>query len=100
MNMQALETQFERDLAAKKEAAEEKGRRMDKQHRDFEAKLGKGRKKKQTAVNAKNKVLQQSKDLREKCCYDPREQCKQLPKISCRTELKESYKKMLHEKCV
>ena len=34
MNMQALETQFERDLAAKKEAAEEKGRRMDKQHRE------------------------------------------------------------------
>merc|ERR1712115_436207 len=39
VNMQALKTQFERDLAAKEEAGEEKRRGMAKQLRDLEAEL-------------------------------------------------------------
>merc|ERR1712056_157050 len=47
VNMQALKTQFERDLAAKEEAGEEKRRGMAKQLRDLEAELDEERKQKQ-----------------------------------------------------
>merc|ERR1719391_1767829 len=63
VNMQALKTQFERDLAAKEEAGEEKRRGMAKQLRDLEAELDEERKQKQTAVNAKKKLETDYKDL-------------------------------------
>merc|ERR1719348_617133 len=63
VNMQALKTQFERDLAAKEEAGEEKRRGMAKQIRDLEAELDEERKQKQAAVNAKKKLETDYKDL-------------------------------------
>merc|ERR1712020_169407 len=63
VNMQALKTQFERDLAAKEEAGEEKRRGMAKQLRDLEAELDEERKQKQAAVNAKKKLETDYKDL-------------------------------------
>ena len=45
--MQALKTQFERDLAAKEEQGEEKRRGMAKQIRDLEAELDEERKQRQ-----------------------------------------------------
>ena len=62
VNMQAIKTQFERNLAAKEEA-EEKMRGMAKQLRDLEADLDKERKQKQSAVNAKKKLETDYKDL-------------------------------------
>ena len=56
VNMQALKSQFERDLAAKEEAGEEKRRGMAKQIRDLEAELDEERKQRQAAVNAKKKL--------------------------------------------
>ena len=46
VNMQALKTQYERDLQAKEEAGEEKRRGMGKQIRDLEAELDEERKQK------------------------------------------------------
>merc|ERR1719232_2132813 len=63
VNMQALKTQFERDLAAKEEAGEEKRRGMSKQLRDLESELDEERKQKQAAVNAKKKLETDYKDL-------------------------------------
>merc|ERR1712048_893913 len=56
VNMQALKTQFERDLAAKEEAGEEKRRGMTKQLRDLEAELDEERKQKTAALNSKKKL--------------------------------------------
>ena len=55
--------------------------RRNKQHRHIEAEV-------EAKVEAKNKVLQQFKDLREKCHNQPSEQCKQVPRQACWTELK------------
>ena len=63
VNMQALKTQFERDMAAKEEQGEDKRRGMGKQIRDLEAKLDEERKQRQTAVNAKKKLETDYKDL-------------------------------------
>ena len=46
VNMQALKTQYERDLQAKEESGEEKRRGMGKQIRDLEAELDEERKQK------------------------------------------------------
>merc|ERR1712037_313189 len=63
VNMQALKTQFERDLAAKEEAGEEKRRGMSKQLRDLEAELDEERKQKTAALNSKKKLEGDLKDL-------------------------------------
>ena len=46
VNMQALKTQYERDLQAKEESGEEKRRGMGKRIRDLEAELDEERKQK------------------------------------------------------
>ena len=56
VNMQALKTQYERDLQAKEEAGEEKRRGMTKQLRDLEAELDEERKQKTAALNSKKKL--------------------------------------------
>ena len=56
VNMQALKTQYERDLQAKEEAGEEKRRGMTKQLRDLEAELDEERKQKTAALTSKKKL--------------------------------------------
>ena len=63
VNRQAWKTQFERDLAAKEEAREEKRRGMAKQLRDVKTELNEERKPKQAAVNDKKKLETEYKDL-------------------------------------
>ena len=63
VNMQALKTQYERDLQAKEEAGEEKRRGMTKQLRDLEAELDEERKQKAAALNSKKKLEGDLKDL-------------------------------------
>ena len=53
VNMQALKTQYERDLQAKEEAGEEKRRGMGKQIRDLEAELDEERKQKVRKIRVK-----------------------------------------------
>lgn len=54
--MQALRAQFERDVQAKEEQAEEKRRGIVKQLRDLEAELDEERKQRSAAVAAKKKL--------------------------------------------
>lgn len=56
VNMQALRTQFERDMQAKEEQAEEKRRGVFKQLRDLEAELDEERKQRTAAVTARKKL--------------------------------------------
>lgn len=56
VNMQALRAQFERDVQAKEEQAEEKRRGIVKQLRDLEAELDEERKQRSAAVAAKKKL--------------------------------------------
>lgn len=54
--MQALRAQFERDVQAKEEQAEEKRRGIVKQLRDLEAELDEERKQRSAAVASKKKL--------------------------------------------
>jgi len=63
VNMQALKTQFERDLQAKEEAAEEKRKGLIKQLRDTEAELEDERKNRTAAVNARKKIESEYNEL-------------------------------------
>ena len=54
VNMQALKTQYERDLQAKEESGEEKRRGMGKQIRDLEAELDEERKQKVRKIRLKS----------------------------------------------
>ncbi|XP_013779485.1 myosin heavy chain, non-muscle-like [Limulus polyphemus] len=63
VNMQALKSQFERDLQAKEEQAEEKRRGLIKQMRDLEAELEDERKQRGAAINARKKLEGDFKDL-------------------------------------
>lgn len=63
VNMQALRAQFERDLHAKEEQAEEKRRGLVKALRDLEAELDEERKQRAAAVAAKKKLEGDLKDV-------------------------------------
>ncbi|XP_053965752.1 myosin heavy chain, non-muscle isoform X1 [Anastrepha ludens] len=63
VNMQALRSQFERDLQAKDEQAEEKRRGLVKQLRDLEAELDEERKQRTAAVAAKKKLEGDLKEI-------------------------------------
>lgn len=63
VNTQALRTQFERDLQAKEEQAEEKRRGLIKQLRDLETELEEERKQRTAAVAAKKKLEGDLKDI-------------------------------------
>ncbi|XP_054088736.1 myosin heavy chain, non-muscle isoform X2 [Zeugodacus cucurbitae] len=63
VNMQAMRSQFERDLQAKEEQAEEKRRGLIKQIRDLEAELDEERKQRTAAVAAKKKLEGDIKEL-------------------------------------
>uniref|UniRef100_A0A0K8WAW5 Myosin heavy chain, non-muscle n=1 Tax=Bactrocera latifrons TaxID=174628 RepID=A0A0K8WAW5_BACLA len=63
VNMQALRSQFERDLQAKEEQAEEKRRGLIKQIRDLEAELDEERKQRTAAVAAKKKLEGDLKEM-------------------------------------
>ncbi|KAF8772017.1 myosin heavy chain, non-muscle-like isoform X2 [Argiope bruennichi] len=63
VNMQAMKAQFERDLQAKDEQAEEKRRALLKQVRDLEAELEDERKQRTAAISARKKVEGDLKDL-------------------------------------
>ena len=56
VNMQALKAQFERDLQAREEQAEEKRRALVKQLRDVEAELEDERKQRAASVAARKKL--------------------------------------------
>ena len=58
VNMQALKTQYERDLQAKEESGEEKRRGMGKQIRDLEAELDEERKQKVRRTIKRQNVIQ------------------------------------------
>ncbi len=63
VNMQALRTQFERDLQVKEEQAEEKRRGLVKNLRDLETELDEERKQRASAVAAKKKLEGDLKDI-------------------------------------
>lgn len=63
VNMQALKAQFERDLQAREEQAEEKRRALVKQLRDVEAELEDERKQRAASVAAKKKMEGDMRDL-------------------------------------
>lgn len=63
VNMQALRTQFERDLQSKEEQAEEKRRGLVKNLRDLETELEEERKQRSAAVAAKKKLESDLKDI-------------------------------------
>lgn len=63
VNMQALRTQFERDLQLKEEQAEEKRRVLVKGLRDLETELDEERKQRAAAVAAKKKLEGDLKDV-------------------------------------
>ncbi|GAB6031166.1 MHC class II transactivator [Chamberlinius hualienensis] len=63
VNMQAMKAQFERDLQAKDEQAEEKRKALSKQLRDLEAELEEERKQRTAAVNSRKKVEGDLKDM-------------------------------------
>ncbi|KAH8401047.1 hypothetical protein KR009_002704, partial [Drosophila setifemur] len=63
VNMQALRSQFERDLQAKEEGAEEKRRGLVKQLRDLEAELDEERKQRTAAVASKKKLEGDLKEI-------------------------------------
>ncbi|XP_063701488.1 myosin heavy chain, non-muscle isoform X2 [Culicoides brevitarsis] len=63
VNMQALRAQFERDVQAKEEQAEEKRRGLVKALRDIEAELDEERKQRAAAVAAKKKLEGDLKDM-------------------------------------
>lgn len=63
VNMQALKAQFERDLQAKDEQAEEKRRALLKQVRDLESELEDERKQRTAAISARKKVEGDLKDI-------------------------------------
>ncbi|XP_021938647.1 myosin heavy chain, non-muscle isoform X2 [Zootermopsis nevadensis] len=63
VNMQALRTQFERDLQAKEEQAEEKRRGLLKQLRDLEAELEDERKQRANALSQRKKLEADLKDM-------------------------------------
>ncbi|KAH8257644.1 hypothetical protein KR038_004247, partial [Drosophila bunnanda] len=63
VNMQALRSQFDRDLQAKEEGAEEKRRGLVKQLRDLEAELDEERKQRTAAVAAKKKLEGDLKEI-------------------------------------
>ncbi|KAG4076752.1 hypothetical protein HA402_002039 [Bradysia odoriphaga] len=63
VNMQALRAQFERDVQAKEEQAEEKRRGLVKALRDLEAELEEERKQRAAAVAAKKKLEGDLKDI-------------------------------------
>lgn len=63
VNMQALRAQFERDLQAKEEQAEEKRRGLGKQLRDVEAELEDERKQRAAALAQRKKLEADMKDL-------------------------------------
>lgn len=63
VNMQALRTQFERELQAKEEQAEEKRRGLVKQLRDLEVELEDERKQRSAAIAQRKKIEADYKDL-------------------------------------
>ncbi|GFY78830.1 myosin heavy chain, non-muscle [Trichonephila inaurata madagascariensis] len=63
VNMQAMKAQFERDLQAKDEQAEEKRRALLKQVRDLESELEDERKQRTAAISARKKVEGDLKDI-------------------------------------
>jgi myosin protein heavy chain len=63
VNMQALRAQFERDLQAKEEQAEEKRRGLLKQLRDLEAELEDERKQRANALSQRKKLEADLKDM-------------------------------------
>ncbi|KAK7870315.1 hypothetical protein R5R35_003705 [Gryllus longicercus] len=63
VNMQALRAQFERDLQAKEEQAEEKRRGILKQLRDLEAELEDERKQRANALGQRKKLESDIKDM-------------------------------------
>lgn len=63
VNMQALRTQFERDIQSKEEQAEEKRRGLIKNLRDLETELEEERKQRSAAVAAKKKLESDLKDI-------------------------------------
>nr|NP_726506.1 zipper, isoform B [Drosophila melanogaster]AAM70805.1 zipper, isoform B [Drosophila melanogaster] len=63
VNMQALRSQFERDLLAKEEGAEEKRRGLVKQLRDLETELDEERKQRTAAVASKKKLEGDLKEI-------------------------------------
>ncbi|XP_076652681.1 myosin heavy chain 10 isoform X1 [Halictus rubicundus] len=63
VNMQALRAQFERDLQAKEEQAEEKRRGLVKQLRDLEAELEDERKQRAAAIAQRKKMEADYKDI-------------------------------------
>ncbi|GIY03633.1 myosin heavy chain, non-muscle [Caerostris extrusa] len=63
VNMQAMKSQFERDLQAKDEQAEEKRRALLKQVRDLESELEDERKQRTAAISARKKVEGDLKDI-------------------------------------
>lgn len=63
VNMQAMKAQFDRDLVAKDEQAEEKRRMLVKQVRDLEAELEDERKQRTAAVNTRKKLESDFNDL-------------------------------------
>lgn len=63
VNMQALKTQFERDIQSKEEQAEEKRRGLVKNLRDLETELEEERKQRSAAVAAKKKLESDLKDI-------------------------------------
>ncbi|XP_022242820.1 myosin heavy chain, non-muscle-like [Limulus polyphemus] len=63
VNMQAMKSQFERDLQAKDEQAEEKRKALIKQLRDLEVELEDERKQRGAAINARKKIEGDFKDL-------------------------------------
>ncbi|XP_069684967.1 myosin heavy chain, non-muscle isoform X2 [Periplaneta americana] len=63
VNMQALRAQFERDLQAKEEQAEEKRRGLLKQLRDLEAELEDERKQRTNALSLRKKLEADLKDM-------------------------------------
>ncbi|XP_054717131.1 LOW QUALITY PROTEIN: myosin heavy chain, non-muscle-like [Uloborus diversus] len=63
VNMQAMKSQFERDLQAKDEQAEEKRKALLKQVRDLESELEDERKQRTAAISARKKVEGDLKDI-------------------------------------
>ncbi|XP_058796556.1 myosin heavy chain, non-muscle isoform X2 [Phymastichus coffea] len=63
VNMQAMRTQFDRELQAKEEQAEEKRRGLVKQLRDLEAELEDERKQRSAAIAQRKKIEADYKDM-------------------------------------
>ena len=70
VNMQALKTQFERELQGRDEQGEEKKRSLQRQLKDMEVELEDERKQRTTAVGAKKKMEGDMIQLTEQVGFD------------------------------